>query len=67
MSDFIKCSKGHVYDSKKEKECPYCSGKKIEDDLENLPSDDGYLPESAMCYDMGPGIDMDSPDNKDKW
>jgi len=52
---FKKCPEGHVYDSELE-ECPYCNGKKIDDDLENLPPDDSNPPpETAMCYDMGPG------------
>ena len=54
MEQFKKCPQGHVYDSDIE-ECPYCNGQTVEDALEKLPQ--GYVepPESAMCYDMGPG------------
>jgi len=36
MSDFIKCPKGHVYDSGLD-ECPYCNGKELDNDLNDLP------------------------------
>jgi len=53
MDEFKKCPNGHVYDSGL-KECPYCSGKKIEDDLENLPEkpevDRDVLKDIADCY-----------------
>ena len=54
MNEFKKCSGWHIYNSNL-KECPYCNGKKLEDDLENLPPKEVDPPESAMCYDMGPG------------
>jgi len=54
MNKFIKCSKGYVYESKLN-ECPYCNGKELDEDLENLPRKEINPPESAMCYDMGPG------------
>ena len=61
MSDFIKCPEGHVYDSESLKECPYCNGTIIEDDLDNLPPSDVDLPPAeAMCYDMGAGNDNDA-------
>jgi len=68
MSEFKKCPEGHVYDSG-QNECPYCNGRKIEDDLEDLPETKVGLPDNiAMCYDMGPrDIDWDSPDDNDKW
>ena len=56
MSDFKKCPKGHTYDSEKEKECPYCNGKKIEDDLEDLPDtpvDKDILKHISDCYLVG--------------
>jgi len=53
MSDFKKCPFGHTYDSEKEKECPYCNGRKIDDELKKIPPKDIEGPESAMCYDMG--------------
>ena len=62
MGDFIKCPKGHIYD-KELGECPYCSGKKIEDDLEDLPWQQIDPPESAMCYDIGPRTFSDPKDN----
>ena len=63
MTGFTKCPKSHVYDSEL-KECPYCNGKNLEDDLEKLPPKEVDPPETAMCYDMGPR-DFDDPD--DKW
>ena len=52
--EFVQCKKGHFYNSNLE-ECPYCKGKKIEDDLENLPPKKCDFPEDqAMCYDIGP-------------
>ena len=58
MDKFIKCEKNqaHVYDSKL-KECPYCNGKTIEIDLENLPETEPGrkkidLP-IADCYMIG--------------
>jgi len=53
MNDFIKCPKGHIYQSRLS-ECPYCSGKELDEDLENLPEKDIDPPEAAMCYEMGP-------------
>jgi hypothetical protein len=52
LSDFIKCSKGHVYDSEL-KECPYCSGKELKDDLNKLPLGKKFPLLMAMCYDRG--------------
>jgi len=64
MSDFVKCSKGHVFDSELEK-CPYCNGKKIEDELNKLPADDVDVPaDTAMCYDLGPDRFRDFDDEK---
>ena len=55
MIEFKKCPRGHVYDSELN-ECPYCNGRTIDDDLENLTPDEVELPpDEAMCYDMGPG------------
>jgi len=64
MSDFIKCPKGHVYDSESE-ECPYCNGRKIDDDLDKLPPDDVDVPDAtAMCYEMGPDHFRDMDDDR---
>ncbi|MCL2176095.1 MAG: hypothetical protein FWB73_08635 [Treponema sp.] len=65
MSDFKKCPKGHVYDSEKEKECPYCNNKTIDDDLEKIDPKEIDKPETAMCYDMGPFSRLD--DGEEKW
>jgi len=57
MSDFNKCPKGHIYSSQL-KECPYCNGRTIEIDLENLPEkkdiDKDILKNIADCYLIGP-------------
>jgi len=55
MDEFKRCPNGHIRKPELE-ECPYCNGRTIEDDLEELPDDDGgpdKIPETAMCYDMG--------------
>ena len=73
MYNFIKCPQGHVYESRL-KECPYCSGKELDEDLKNLPEKDIEPPETAMCYDMGPSDfksdydldDEEEDDDKDK-
>jgi len=53
MSDFIKCPEGHIYKKELEK-CPYCNGKRIEEDLEDLPEkpvvDKDILKHIADCY-----------------
>jgi len=67
MNEFIKCPEGHVFSSEF-KECPYCSGKELDDDLENLPSKKIERLETAMCYDMGPDEfrnDFDLDDDKE--
>lgn len=57
--EFIRCSKGHVYDFKLKK-CPYCDGLTINEELEKLPDNDKEndivknLGNIAMCYLMGP-------------
>jgi len=60
MSDFIKCPQGHLYDSKS-KECPYCNGAELDEDLENLPEnptvDKDILKNIANCYLVGPKED----------
>jgi len=65
---FKKCDKGHVYESVLV-ECPYCNGKKIETDLEDLPEKPGVDPnigdDIADCYFQIAG-DIDD-DNDDKW
>jgi len=54
--EFKKCSKGHPYDSELE-ECPYCNGKELDDDLENLPDkpavNKDILKNIASCYLIG--------------
>ena len=50
---FKKCDKEHIYESGLG-ECPYCNGKKIETDLENLPekpdADPNIGDDIADCY-----------------
>jgi len=57
MGDFIKCEKGHIYDSRLG-ECPFCSGKSIEEKLKDLPEiknvDLDALKKIANCYLTGP-------------
>jgi len=66
MSEFIKCSKGHVYESKLN-ECPYCNGKKLDDYLKNLVNREIELTEAVMCYDMGPsGFRSDFDDDEEE-
>jgi len=56
---FTKCDKGHVYDLA-QNECPYCNGKKIEDDFDELPEGGESLPlDLAMCYEIGPRLEID--------
>ncbi|MCL2180099.1 MAG: hypothetical protein FWB83_03140 [Treponema sp.] len=50
MKIFKKCPVGHVY-SMKSKECPYCKGRKLDDELEKLPENEvKELPPVALCY-----------------
>jgi hypothetical protein len=50
---FTKCNNGHIYNSELE-ECPYCNGRKIDDDLDDLGEEEKIdFPETAMCYDIG--------------
>ncbi|MCL2211496.1 MAG: hypothetical protein FWB95_06210 [Treponema sp.] len=57
MSEFKKCSQGHVYESGLE-ECPYCNGKNVDDELEKLPKkpeiNKDILKDMADCYMRGP-------------
>ena len=64
MSEFKKCEKGHVYDSKFDK-CPFCLGKKLDDTLKEIPEipddDIEVHPDIADCYMMVEG-DIDDSD-----
>jgi len=52
--DLKKCTKGHYYNSNSEK-CPYCNGRTIEQELEDLPQRPFvFPPETAMCYSQVP-------------
>jgi len=66
MDEFKKCPKGHVYNCELD-ECPYCGGKKIEDDLINIPGkpdiDIKILDDIADCYMQISG-DIDGDDNE---
>jgi len=57
MSEFKKCSKGHVYESNLD-ECPYCNGAEIDDVLGKLPVkpeiNKDILKDMADCYMRGP-------------
>ena len=54
MDEFKKCTIGHVYESELD-DCPYCNGKKLDEALKKLKRKKNIdMPESAMCYDMGP-------------
>ena len=53
---FTKCKKGHIYESNLE-ECPYCSGKRIEEAIIKLVDKNPGLAEKlrglATCYLIG--------------
>jgi len=54
MSEFLRCLNGHVYDSEL-KECPYCGGKELGEDLDKLPEkpeeeQTSFPPPLPLCY-----------------
>ena len=55
--EFKKCLKGHIFEAELE-DCPYCGGKKIEEELAKLvirnPALKKKLEDMAMCYITGP-------------